>query len=352
MTAVRAPRMRLSVPAWSLPRLSAAVPQTVLPGPLAVGNATIAGFLLGAQVFDEADIPTTWDDPLQACEQAMARCLRRAIGPLHCLRPAFGLDVLDEDGHAIGRWGQGHPLDKPRAYRSVELYWGETQEHEWPIGEGVEALEAAIPGLGRTVLQVLCERSAQVYPLFTPDAACDAARYVYWCGEDSEDAALDAHCGDDPQEREAMRSEMLTRDALDQCYPVWAQRWPGGAKRLRTERYSLQRAARTATDARVRRIVADTQQLRRLRCDDRFRPDIEGEYIGFGAVLSWQEDDVTVRIYDDLLQLAHQGECCTHMGQCRIALDDPGALGAWLQAMRPRFQAIRLIDRLIHELAA
>jgi hypothetical protein len=34
-----------------------------------------------------------------------------------------------------------------------------------------------------------------------------------------------------------------------------------------------------------------------------------------------------------------------------MALDDPGALGAWCQAMRSRFKAIGLIDRLIYQLA-
>jgi PRTRC genetic system protein F len=40
------------------------------------------------------------------------------------------------------------------------------------------------------------------------------------------------------------------------------------------------------------------------------------------------------------------------MGEFTVALDTPGALSAWLRAMRPRFKAIGLIDRLIHQLAA
>lgn len=335
-----------------LPRLSSAVPRTVMPGLLASANAAVSRFLVDAGVFGEEDIPASYDDSLGACEQALAARIRRDIGPLYCLRPGFAMHVLDADGVPVGSHSAGRPTEPPRPYRAVEVYWGETNEQEWPIGLGLQALEAALAGLGRTILQVLREGCAQVYPLFTPDIACDAARYVYWCGEDSEDIALDMHCGDDEQEREAMRSEILTRAMLDQCYPKWAQQWMGRSAKRRCGAGNLRVAVASITDPRLRQIVADAVALSRLRFkEDTFRPDIEGEYIGFGAVLSWVEGDVTTRIYDDLLQIAQQGECCERMGELRIALDDSAALGAWLRAMRPRFKAIRLIDRLIHQLS-
>ena len=91
--------------------------------------------------------------------------------------------------------------------------------------------------------------------------------------------------------------------------------------------------------------------LSRLTLTDDFKPDIEGEYIGFGAVLSWDKGDVTTRIYDDLLNLAHQAEYCDRMGEVMIPLGDPGALDAWFQRMGQRFEAIGLIDRLIYALS-
>ena len=79
---------------------------------------------------------------------------------------------------------------------------------------------------------------------------------------------------------------------------------------------------------------------------------IDGEYVGFGAVLSWREDDVTVRIYDDLLNLAHQAEFCDRIGELQMPLNEPQRMADWQQAMRTRFKAIGLIDRLIHQLSA
>ena len=99
-------------------------------------------------------------------------------------------------------------------------------------------------------------------------------------------------------------------------------------------------------------MAEDALALAGLDIDDSFRPDIDGEFFGFGAVLSWRDGDVTTRIYDDLLELAHQGEYCEHMGEVRVPLDDPAAFGAWQRAMASRFAAIRRIDALIHRLSA
>lgn len=349
MTALVAPAR--TPPTLRLPLLSPAVPRTVVPGKLAAANAVVSRFVVDAQAFDETDLPERWDDSLRACEQALTARIQREIGPLHCLRPGFGMHMLDADGNAFGTFGMHSSQDRHREYRKVELYWGEVHEHEWVVGAGLEALDAALPGLGAAVMQVIRERAAQVYPLFTPDIACDAARYVYWCGEEDEETALDMNCGDDEQEREAMRADMVTRASLEDCYPEWARCWMGRGHRRQGPRCSLRRAARVLADPRQRQIVVDALALSRLRIEDAYRPDFDGEYIGFGAVLSWRGGDMTTQVYDDLLQIAHQGECCDRMGEHVIALDDPAALGTWMRAMRPRFKAIRLIDRLIAALA-
>lgn len=104
-------------------------------------------------------------------------------------------------------------------------------------------------------------------------------------------------------------------------------------------------------DPRLRSIVADAIALARLRIEDAFRCDCDGEFVGFGAVLSWSESDLTTRVFDDLMQQAHEGECYDRIGEVRMALNTPSAMKKWQQAMRPRFKAIGLIDRLISGLS-
>ena len=332
--------------AMTLPRLAASIPRTLVPAPLAQANAAVSRFLIEAGALREGDIPATWDDTLQVCERALDAWVKREVGPLHCLLPGFAMvAVSDSGGHPVARPGV------PLRYSAVDLYWYETREHEWPIGLGIEALEGAYPGLGAVVLKVLSDQSRFVYPLFTPDLACDVATYVYWCGEENEEIALDMHCGEDEQARAAMREEMVTRETLEAAYPDWARRWPNTGRR-RGLAPGLRSAVRTLKDPKAQQIVADALALSRLHVEDKFRPDIEGEYIGFGAVLSWSESDVTVRIYDDLLNMAHQAEFCDRIGELQIALDAPQSMGAWQKAMRTRFKAIGLIDRLIHQLSA
>jgi PRTRC genetic system protein F len=335
--------------AFRLPSLGPTVPRCVVSRAATRRQAAIARFLVDAEAFDDEDVPVQWSDALRACEQAVQSRLRRAIGPLQCLRPGFGMDLLDAEGRVVRSVSGACRSDSAQACRALQVYWFECGEQEWPVGPGLEALKAACPGLGGAVLQVLRIRSHQVYPLFLPITACDVASYVYWCGEEDEEVALDMHCGEDEKERENMRSEMVTKPLLESSYPEWARSWrrePGGHLRKR-----LGRAMRSLTDPALRLVVRDALALDSLRWDKDFDPEVEGEYIGFGAVLSWREQDVTVRIHDDLLQMAHDGECTDRMGEHRIALDDPGAFGAWLRVMQARFEAISLIDRLIAQLA-
>lgn len=345
-----------SAPVLALPSLGAGVPLTVASSSQSGANAALCRFLVEAGAVREHDLPDNEPDPLKACQRAIDAWIKRQVGPLHCLEPRFAVSVLDEHGnYPAMRDGRQTP------YAQLDMYWCEYREAEWAVGQRLEALNAAMPNLGCTVLQVLREQSRYVYPLFTPDIADDVASYVYWQGEMDEEAALDMMCEDgDEADREAMREEMVTRRMLDAAYPEWARRWqhrPAKGERRRKgapvwRPCSLPQAVKTLADPRLRQIVADALALSRLTLTDDFKPDIEGEYIGFGAVLSWDEGDVTTRIYDDLLNLAHQAEFCDRMGEVLIPLNDPGALGAWFQRMGQCFEAIGLIDRLIHGLSA
>lgn len=335
--------------ALSLPRIGSQVPRTLAPAPLLAANATVSRFLIEAEAFDETDIPPTWPDSLNACQQALDHWIKRQIGPLHCLNPRFGL-------HMVSREGGGYSFytDRPGTdfdFDAVEASWGEYHEQEWAVGAGLAALSRQVPGLGAVILHVLRRQSARVYPLFTPDIACDVASYLYWCGEEDEEIALDMHCGEDEEEREAMRAEMVSKAMLEAAYPAWARRWPCGLELPQCAR-SLRRAVKRLSDPTLKAVAGDALALASLNLDDSFRPDVDGEFVGFGAVLSWDEGDVTTRIYDDLLNLAHQGEYYDAMGEVRVPLDDPGAFGAWQRAMASRFEAIRRIDALIHRLSA
>ena len=324
----------------ALPRLSAGVPKVVLPTDRIRADAGLAQYLVQAGALTDADIPETWNGVLEVCARALDGWAKHQIGPLHCLSPVFVLEVNETEDLRSSRRGQA------AGYRSAKLCWIERQERQWVVGPGLEALERACAGLGAAVLAVL-ERAHLAYPLFTPDMARSVASYLYWYGEDDEGMALEEQC-DDPDEREEMRQQMVTRELLESAFPAWACSF--GARP--PKRPTLRALSSKVADERLHAIVDDALALSRLHLKDEFRPDLDGEFVAWGAVLSWREDDVTVRIYDDLLNTAHQGEYCDLIGDIELPLDQPARFAEWRAAMRTRFRAIGLIDTLIHALSA
>lgn len=87
-----------------------------------------------------------------------------------------------------------------------------------------------------------------------------------------------------------MREEMVTKHKLDAAFPAWAVATP---REPRLSRGALTRLAQDLPDPVARDIATDVLALAKLRIKDEFRPDLDGEYLVYGAVLSWREDDLT-----------------------------------------------------------
>ena len=170
---------------------------------------------------------------------------------------------------------------------------------------------------------------------------------MYWYGEEDETFALDEACGDDEEARAVMLNEMVTKARLTEAFPAWSLAWQPAT----LDASRLARVAEDNGDAFTRDVVALLTRLARLKIKDDCRPEIDGEFIGFGAVLSWRTDDLTVRVYDDLINAAHQAEFCDVMGEVFFDLREPRAMRAWQRKMRGRFEAISLIDKLIWRLS-
>ena len=328
--------------------LSSAIPLAVMPHRLATANASIARFLILAGAIREGDVPPAWDDAMEVCQAALDGWVKRELGPLHCLSPYFSLVAMDDADPYVALRG-GARVTGPIQYRSIDIGWYESGEQQWVIGPRLEALEQACPGLGHAVLDVLQRQSGKVYPVFTPDLACNVASFLYWCGEENEESALDMDCGDDAKARAEMQNDMVTRQKLEEAFPNWATSF--SLPRKKQPLAAVKRLVKSLQEPEYRDIAADALALASLDIEDNYQPDVEGEYLGWGAVLSWREDDLTVRIYDDLLNMAHQGEYCDRIGELEINLDAPEAMQSWQKAMRSRFKAIRLIDSLIHKLS-
>jgi PRTRC genetic system protein F len=267
---------------------------------------------------------------------------------LHCLNPSF---FLSANGN-FDPYQRENRIDTgktPLRYDSVEIGWYESRARQWVIGAKLEAMEAHCAGLGQCVLRILQRQSCPVYPVFTAEHACYQASVQYWWGEESEKSVLDMECSTD-EEREAMLADMVTKQDLVDAFPAWAITLPHGDKLPRAE---LRKLLESVTDPEFRAIAADALALSKLKLKklNQYEPEIDCEFVGWGAVLSWREDDVTIRVFDDMYNSAMEGESSDRIGELEIALNAPQTMRTWQEAMREQFTAIRLIDRLIYQLA-
>lgn len=318
-----------------MPRLDASVPAGVHSAHVIVTNARLARFLVEAGVVRERDVPRSWHDPLTVCEAALQGWLERHLGALRCLSPWFSLS------QTCG--GEASESGTERQPDGVRIRWGESEVLRWDIGEGLERLERQEPGLGAAILSVIDASAGKLYPLFTPRTALDAASFLYWHGEDDEDLALEEMC-DTPEEREAMRAEMVTRAAIGEAFPIWALQPP----RLSDAQALLNRMrwSRPLQDDALRAVSLSTE-LARMPSRAEFAPDAEGLFIGYGAVLCWRPEDLAMRISDDLAHYAWQDDYVDHSGEVAFSLEDPASMRLWLRRMRPLLRGIAILDDLI-----
>lgn len=279
-------------------------------------------------------------DPLRTSRAFLEQWVRERLQGLHCLFPSFRL-MLEGASSATSL--------RQREPGHVCVVW-HTDCSAFVVGEALERLEAIHPKLGATVLSVIDRTSAKLIPTFTPWDAMGTAQDYYWYGEQDESVALEEQCGDDPNEREAMREQMVTREKIDAAFPPWATQWPGQRKRL--SRRALQAIAGRARSRRVRALVSDLLALEALDLSDEFLPDGDGWFVGYGAVLTWKPDDIAVRIFDDFANDAVQGDYVDWMGEFDFSIEEPDALRRKLGAMEVRFAGMRLLDGLIHELSS
>lgn len=330
----------------ALPALDPDIPLRLVPKAAKHRGAQLAKVLIDAGLINADTLPArVGSDHTATCRAALTAWLNQQLSGLRCLRPTFSLSLSEptqgdaaSDGDAVTLHGQ--------------ITWhggGGT----WCVGAALECLEDLHPRLGLTVLRVIEDRSWQTLPLFTASTALDVAMDIYWYGEENEEVALEEAWGDDQERREEMRSGMVTRALFEATFPAWALR--GATRRRPLGHRALAAIAKRVTCERVRSVIDHVRALARLHLPERAlqEQDKEGYFIGFAGVLAWSADDpVTPRVVDDFEQMVGEsGEFFEESGTREVDLSGPADLRAWVKAMAPWFEAVRLIDGLIFKLS-
>jgi PRTRC genetic system protein F len=231
--------------------------------------------------------------------------------------------------------------------QGIHISWSERNSCHWTVGPGFDRLEAAVPGLGATILDILEHKSWQAYPLFTPSVVLDEASNQYWLGEADETEFLDSECGDDPEARDAVRADMVTRANIEDAFPPWALRRIAEP----IARPALQAIASGHADDYVQRATSLALELDNTPSHANFTARREGLFTGFCAVLCWRDEDIAVRVSDDYAHYAWQGDSFEEIGEVILPIGMPAAFRRWMREMEPDLRAIGLIDKLLLHLA-
>jgi PRTRC genetic system protein F len=325
-----------------LPRLDTAIPMRLQPRASRQRGARLAQAVMGAGLVREEHVPARLDGGYLGVAEKALRAWLAENAATQCLHLKFVMsigpqEVVDTFGTVAERRDEG---------AVIEWY---CRGKAFPVGPELERLERLHPRLGMTVLSTLEEAAWRTVPIYSPLMILEAASNVYWCGDEDEDEAIQMSCETEEEARD-MAASMVTRKLVDEAYPAWALRRARGRRDLGTR--TLRRCLSTLKDRRARAVIQDVIALRDVPLPKRDWTDREGDFMGFAGVLTWgKHDDLTFRVIDDYEQMA--GESGEYFEDCgRVILDSlrADALSAWIETMRPWFQAVRLIDGLLCKL--
>lgn len=303
-------------------------------------TAQLVRMLIDAGVVHRRDLVAGDDAPLQVATRALNRWLDQAVGgKLHSLGCAFRLNVCEIDG----------------ALHCLQIAWSADWIGSMYLGTPLDALEAAVPGLGATVLDAI--GSQAVHPMFTPVDAFEHTRFREWGGRRSEVQMLKEHYPD-PKERKDALKDCITRKMFDEAIPAWAlrslERRKLGQARLRTEaRREGWTGAVAAALLQVQAAVARAGEARAtiaglLLAEDGELYGEDSEFTGFAPCFSWDAaDTVSQKVFDNMVEVAWQGTSHDHIGFAQIEVCQPGELRRFLRAMRAHCRAVRALDRLM-----
>jgi PRTRC genetic system protein F len=326
-----------------LPQIDTGIPLHLQPRASRQRGARLVQAVLEAGLVREEHVPRSLNNGcVRVAESALHTWLNESVGTLHHLRLRFVMavgpqEVVDTFGSQAERRGEGAVVE-----------WS-CEGRAFPVGPELERLERVLPRLGMTVLSALEEAAWRTVPMYSPMMILEVASRVYWCGDEDERDAIAMSCETADEARD-MAASMVTRRLVDDAYPAWALRRPRRLRDLGTR--TLRRCLSTIQDQRARAAIQDVIALRETPLPKRDWTDREGDFVGFAGALTWGEkDDLTFRVIDDFEQQASEsGEYFEDCG--RAILDSVGAeaLAAWMNSMRPWFNAVRLIDGLLSKL--
>lgn len=203
------------------------------------------------------------------------------------------LDTLDEMGMSnkdlenvdVGEAIPAHGLKVAIEFRNAGFY---------TLKDKVEALEAAVPGLGEHALCILYAALHQTQFAVTPLWALDMARYEYWQGEDDEKSVLEEF------EMNEEEYDGLTRALFDEQIPK-----KGSEPGLTLDAKNIGRIAKEKPQfVDLCTLLLEGEAIKKeyssfIRTENILNENGDCNNVEYACLLCWQDGDPVCRILDD-----------------------------------------------------
>lgn len=288
--------------------------------------------------------PAHWtgnvSDSIRNCLQALGEFRDVSVN----LHYTDDFERANEHGGQLdaSQWKHQRKLDRAAQVGAIWFTHGNPAWHV--VGRTLDGLEAAMPGLGQTILCVLQEAGSATLGLISPADTFAWASHLYWQGEEDERVTLEEV--DDP-------NCVFRRCHLEADIPAWSFH----PKRLENFE-DLEAVPLKSEQDRwlAAKILAAAKDLRTCAQGVKLTNDVGWlEYpsnLASAVILRWTED-ATNRVLDD----AYEYECQsgeTIMDLPFLALfpwGDEGALRRILGALPEFLRTFRLLEDFINLIA-
>lgn len=350
--AVGGPPLAALTAGLQLPTIGDDVPRCYSPAKRRCVSGIIAQFLLDAGVIARASFPTAVLSVDHVCDTVLDQWLHDQIGPLQCLSLYVEMKASHWRNAPDDEQREQCPYDASEAaeIQGLHVWWSASDVRRWVIGPALDDLERQLPGLGKAVWSVMDGQARRCYPLFTPVVALEQASYLYWLGGEDETEALELLREEGGSDEDV--AAIVTLQDFKEAFPAWTLLSTPDGNHADADVALLRQAEVRLGDPQQRRIAALALALAGVDIDRDYAVRTEYDNIGYGAVLCWMEDDLTVRVSEAMAENAYASDYCDLIGETVIPIDEPLAMQDWMRHSVPHLEAIRLIDQLLWELAA
>lgn len=292
--------------------------------------------------------PQRWTRSLRQlesiCSASFAEWIEQRVGRLQVLEPRFGATIMGRHVHA-----------PDASDGQLWIGWSADTTQSVTIGPAIRALADVHPCLPGTVLSAINKAGWDSIPVVCFDDQLYLSECYIWGGASDADECAD-EWGMSEEEKADFVASHITRSEILNRTPEFA--FAFGKARFGSHR-SLERLGRAATELPVRRVVELVCEIERMKpigmVRDFLRTASEegGDFVGYGAVLRWSDDDLTPDVFQAVGESAYesgcgQEECCV---RC-LRLDDAEAFMAFLEDLSAVLDAMRRLDELLWVLSA